>query len=467
MAAAAAPALTLLMPPPTARRHLTPEDLRAIAGTHAEWGPVAKEHVVLKSDIEAEFPHVADGALVEFRVSIARLMDTDVFSKSDPLVFVTSNRFARVGAKYDEDHGMTECIRNSLNPVFMKPVYARVRKIDASSHVLRFAVLDIDQPDRFSNQTRDVYGQDYIGETRVCMADLLRLPNMRMEANLAMTDSDPRATTSGYTGNPGKILPGYGTRGVMTVQADVVNECHPHGHVSFSMSGVGLDKKDTMGKSDPYVKIFRMSPAPSTAKVLVARTETIMKTLDPVWARTQITLASLCANDVDRALMFEVYDYDAGSTDDLIGVAYTTTRRILAGEHATGLPLINVEMQAAATKKKKPYEHSGLLRFASPSFAAAPGSTLGLPAPIDMIELWAWELWNVDHVFTFLTREQKMHADLAERFRANGIDGPALVMLNESDLRTELGVTRLGERKNLLAMIAQLRVASSMPFVTS
>lgn len=190
-----------------------------------------------------------------------------------------------------------------------------------------------------------------------------------------------------------------------------------------------------------------------------------MKTLEPQWSTTDMLLSSLCANDLDRVLHFEVYDYDQGSSHDLIGAARTTARMILAGEHAAGLPLINPELQAAAAKKNKPYNHSGLLRFTAPRFTPLPGSTLGYPPPLDMIELWAWEMWNVDHVYTFLTREQKLAPELAERFRQNGINGPALVMLNESDLRTELGMTRLGERKNLMAMLAQLRVASRMPFV--
>lgn len=47
--------------------------------------------------------------------------------------------------------------------------------------------------------------------------------------------------------------------------------------------GVGLDKKDLFGKSDPYLEILRPSSQARGNWSLVHRTEVIKKTLDPNW----------------------------------------------------------------------------------------------------------------------------------------------------------------------------------------
>jgi hypothetical protein len=49
------------------------------------------------------------------------------------------------------------------------------------------------------------------------------------------------------------------------------------------VSGSNLDKKDFLGKSDPFLEISRPSSSKPGKWYMVHRTETIKKTLDPQW----------------------------------------------------------------------------------------------------------------------------------------------------------------------------------------
>ena len=57
----------------------------------------------------------------------------------------------------------------------------------------------------------------------------------------------------------------------------------------YGFAGKHLDKKDTFGKSDPYIKIYRGSKDGNWTKV--HETEVIMNTLDPKWKPWETTLA--------------------------------------------------------------------------------------------------------------------------------------------------------------------------------
>ena len=84
----------------------------------------------------------------------------------------------------------------------------------------------------------------------------------------------------------------------------------------FRCSARHLDKKDFLGKSDPYFKIFRSRE--SEESPVVFESEVVMKTLDPQWKEAKGTLQKLCNSDLERSLRFEVWDWDKHSDDDFM-----------------------------------------------------------------------------------------------------------------------------------------------------
>lgn len=79
------------------------------------------------------------------------------------------------------------------------------------------------------------------------------------------------------------------------------------------LQGVKLAAKDGFlmgGKSDPFFEVWDVT---DSSQVLVARSNTIMKTLDPVWNELVTEVQS------DHKYRILVWDYDRGMCNDLIG----------------------------------------------------------------------------------------------------------------------------------------------------
>jgi hypothetical protein len=80
----------------------------------------------------------------------------------------------------------------------------------------------------------------------------------------------------------------------------------------LSLQGVKLAAKDGFlmgGKSDPFFEVWDVTDG----QVLVARSNTIMKTLDPVWNELVTEVQS------GHKYRILVWDYDRGMRNDLIG----------------------------------------------------------------------------------------------------------------------------------------------------
>ena len=64
--------------------------------------------------------------------------------------------------------------------------------------------------------------------------------------------------------------------------------------------------------------------------------------------------------------------------------------------------------------------------------------------------------WNSEEVGRWLSLELGFDADVINRFIQQGIDGDVLHTLTENDMRDDLGVARLAERRKLGEAIRQL-----------
>ena len=83
------------------------------------------------------------------------------------------------------------------------------------------------------------------------------------------------------------------------------------------MRGENLDKKDFFGKSDPFVVISRLREDDSWVRA--AKTEHIKRTLNPSWEMLDVTAGKLCNGDLERPLLFQVFDWNMSGNDELIG----------------------------------------------------------------------------------------------------------------------------------------------------
>jgi len=123
----------------------------------------------------------------------------------------------------------------------------------------------------------------------------------------------------------------------------------------MDITGNNLDKKDTFGKSDPFIIISRIENNGSIIKVF--ETPVIKNTLDPVWKSLKIPEVTLNNGDPDKMLLFEVFDWDKNSDNDIIGSFRATTRMIMENGK---FDIINEKKKQ---KKGNKYTNSGVITF--------------------------------------------------------------------------------------------------------
>ncbi|KAL5013366.1 hypothetical protein ScPMuIL_007636 [Solemya velum] len=242
---------------------------------------------------------VAPATTVELSVSCRKLIDADVFSKSDPMCVVfTWDR----GVRDWREFGRTEIIWNNLNPDFVKKFVMQYRFEE--SQKLKFQIFDID------SKSASLADHDFLGAMECTLGEIV---------------------ASGSSFHKRLIGPKKKKVAIFNFLFPVVPEelssCKEQCTMQFCAHK--LDKKDFFGKSDPFLKIMRANE--NNTYTLVHTTEVIKKTLNPTWRPFTIAVRSLCNGDYDRSLKFECYDWDADGGHDFIGEFFTTLRELSRG----------------------------------------------------------------------------------------------------------------------------------------
>lgn len=248
---------------------------------------------------------------VQLRIRCTHLKKLDVLSKSDPLAVV----YVRPGpgAAYAEV-GRTETLRDNSRPDFQKEI--TIDYYFNQLQELKFSIFDSDEK-----------GQklEPIGHVETTLGKIMSAPGHRLVSKL----EEPS--------HPGK------DRGTILVTAQPFDE----GSVTtfqLQLRGQNLDKKDLLGKSDPFYRLFRKEQGvlDSHAWTKLVESEVVMSNLNPLWKPFTITDTRLCGGDVALPLRIEVYDWDRASDPDLIGIAETSVGGLIeAQRNKVGLELIN------------------------------------------------------------------------------------------------------------------------------
>ncbi|KAG1944224.1 copine-3 isoform X1 [Pimephales promelas] len=257
---------------------------------------------------------------VELTVSCDNLLDMDVGSKSDPLCVLlnaSGNQWFEVAR--------TERINNCLNPKFAKKFvvdyyFEIVQK-------LKFAVYDID------NKTIDLSDDDFLGEFECSLGQIVS--SCKLTRPLVLKNKKPAG------------------KGTITISAEEIKDNRV---VNFEVEARKLDKKDFLGKSDPYLEFYRQT---ETGWQLAHRTEVVKYNLNPCWRPFKVPLRSLCAGDMEKPIKVECYDYDNDGSHDLIGIFETNMKR-LQGATRTAPAEFDC-INSKKKQKKKNYKNSGVV----------------------------------------------------------------------------------------------------------
>ncbi|XP_063443514.1 copine-8-like isoform X2 [Mytilus trossulus] len=272
---------------------------------------------------------VAPATLVELSISCRHLIDSDVFSKSDPIgvLFEMDN-----ANKQYRELGRTEIIWNNLNPDFVKKFV--MHYYFEQSQKLKFEIYDVD------SKSADLSKHDFLGRMECTLGEIV-------------------ASGTRYTR---RLLGPKKNSGTIIVGVEELSSCKEQGNFQFRASK--LDKKDFFGKSDPFLTFSRANE--DSSFTVVHRTEVIKKTLNPTWKPFTISVRALCNGDYDRSIKVECYDWDADGGHDFIGEFQTTLRELSRGPSQQNIfECINGKKRDKKLKKGKSYTNSGVIELMS------------------------------------------------------------------------------------------------------
>ena len=107
----------------------------------------------------------------------------------------------------------------------------------------------------------------------------------------------------------------------VTVEATMLSK------ITLQLAGHGLKNKDFFGKSDPFFVIHRKGLYGRLQ--VVYKSETVINNLNPQWAPLTMTDEQFCGGDVNTPIEIQVFDWDRGNDNDLIGKSHTTLSNMI------------------------------------------------------------------------------------------------------------------------------------------
>ncbi|KAM4762321.1 RNA-binding protein 12 isoform 11-T21 [Cyanocitta cristata] len=282
---------------------------------------------------------------VELSVSCRSLLDRDLGSRSDPLCVLLQDAGGGRWAELDR----TEKIKNCQDPEFCKKLvvdyyFEKVQK-------LKFGVYDID------NKSFDLNDDDYLGGVECTLGQVVSSSVFTRALELKQ-------------GKPAG-------KGTITISAEEIKDTRV---VYLEIEAQNLDKKDFLGKSDPFLEFYKQSDAGTWQ--LVYRSEVIKNNLNPCWRKFSVPLQTFCGGDFNKPIKVEssgilfvvpshpfsvdavqCADHDNDGSHDLIGTLETTLAKM---QTAGAGSLVEYEcIHPEKKQKKKHYKNSGIIRIKS------------------------------------------------------------------------------------------------------
>ncbi|KAM7401685.1 hypothetical protein PAMP_016981 [Pampus punctatissimus] len=258
---------------------------------------------------------------VELSVSCSDLLDKDIGSKSDPLCVLL---LSSGGDKWTE-LGRTERLKNTSSPSFSQRL--RLDYQFEAVQNLKLGIYDID------NSSPDLGDDDYLGGVELTLGQIVS--SKKVTRPLQLKKGKPAG------------------KGTITVTAEEITDNRA---IQLELEAKKLDKKDTFGKSDPFLEFFKKGDDGKWQ--LVHRTEVVKNNLSPSWKKFCVPLQTFCGSDLDRELKVDCSDHDSDGSHDLIGSFMTKVSELQkAAGSAVEFECIHPEKQ----KKKKSYKNSGVV----------------------------------------------------------------------------------------------------------
>uniref|UniRef100_A0A914WKY8 Copine-3 n=1 Tax=Plectus sambesii TaxID=2011161 RepID=A0A914WKY8_9BILA len=262
-------------------------------------------------------------SIVELSVKCKNLVDRDVTSRSDPMcVFYRSEGNNNGPWKVV---GRSERVMNTLNPEFLTKF--KVNYLFEQVQYVKFEVYDVD------NDHAKYSMHDFLGSCVMTVGEIVGGFGSTVHKQLTMDENWPFK-------NHGSII---------VAAHEMAEKSEP---VLLQFRAKNLDRKDFLGKSDPFFQFYRVND--DTSRTLLHRSEVVEEELNPIWKPFKVQMTHI-ADNKKRILEVVCLDYDQDGRHDIIGSFQTTYEQLNCG------PGKQNTYEAINGKKtgKKGYKNSG------------------------------------------------------------------------------------------------------------
>lgn len=227
---------------------------------------------------------------IEMTLSCTNLINMDIVTKSDPYCVIYMKESWQ--EKYHEV-ARTECIDDTLNPEWVKKLIINYNF--ETIQYIQFEVRDQDANDTF----------DLLGTYETKLSDLVAYSSRQFIGRLA-----GKSKRTNY--------------GEIVIVTEELSNCKQIVDVQFRAEN--LRKLSWICNNDPFLVIYRSNEDGSYS--VVAKTDTVYSTQNPVWKPIVMRARSLCNGDEDRSIKIDCYDNRTSGSHKLIGTCYTSLRTL-------------------------------------------------------------------------------------------------------------------------------------------
>ncbi|VDI32199.1 Hypothetical predicted protein [Mytilus galloprovincialis] len=273
---------------------------------------------------------VAPATLIELSISCRHLIDSDVFSKSDPIGVLFEMDSAN---KQYRELGRTEIIWNNLNPDFVKKFV--MHYYFEQSQKLKFEIYDVD------SKSADLSKHDFLGRMECTLGEIV-------------------AAGTRYTR---RLLGPKKNSGTIIVGVEELSSCKLGMGMVFCVKNLDnpMSYAPKVDKPMSYVRPGEQSNRKAGDFNRVTK-KIIIPTRKP-----RKSGYKLFGNwDYDRSIKVECYDWDADGGHDFIGEFQTTLRELSRGPSQQNIfECINGKKRDKKLKKGKSYTNSGVIELMS------------------------------------------------------------------------------------------------------
>jgi len=270
---------------------------------------------------------------VELRLSCENLPNLDNLSKSDPCIYVFFQERRYINKQVSTNWvkiGCTETIKDNSSPEFSKTfVFDYYFEYIQN---LRFVIMDMDE------NCENLEDNDYIGYVDQSISDMISVSKenccqfpINSEIPIGMNFKKHNQSMKNAK---------------LNICIEILKDNNLY--ALMDISGKDLDKKDLMGKSDPYFIVSKKTSDGKWTKVY--QSIMIRNTLNPEWTKIDIPLLQLNSGDDKKLLRWDVYDWDKDSDPDYIGGFEATFETIKSQKK---FELINDKKKEKSEKKEK------------------------------------------------------------------------------------------------------------------